>query len=201
MNKRIAFIGAHYDDIELSCAGTIVKYLEDGYDVVCLSFSDCTIKELPEEMNKSMKTLGVKNENKIMLQYPRRTLHIVRQNVLNELISFNQYFEPDAVFTHSAFDRHQDHVVVGQESLRAFRNIKLITYTTPWNDVAAEQYNLFVSLTKQQLAKKTDALACYESQCVKNYMSPDYTIAQARTTGGIVGLEFAEAFKIERWIK
>lgn len=197
--KKLLFIGAHADDIELSCGGTIIKYLEEGYNIICYAFSDCSNKALAGEMQRSMDTLGV--VNKTLLQYPRRTLNIVRQNVLNELISLNDIYNPDAVFTHSAKDRHQDHRVVGEESLRAFRNKRLITYTAPWNDVESEQWNMFVSLTKQHLAKKTDSLQCYESQAGKDYMNPQYTIAQARVTGGIVGLEFAEAFKIERWIK
>lgn len=191
--SKYLFIGAHTDDIELSCGGTIYKLVQEHY-IHCLSFSFCNKPELGEEYDASLSLLGV---NFISLSnFPSRIFTKHRQDILNSLYSLTGF---DFIFTHSVDCIHQDHKVIARESLRAFKGKNLITYSQPWN--TNENPNYFVELSEQQLEKKIEALACYKSQAHRAYMSPDFIRAQARYNGIKCGKLYAEAFKIERLIQ
>jgi len=168
--KKILFIGAHTDDVELSAGGTIAKLIEEGHDVRVYCFSYCDNMQLLLEFQRSMNILGVRNYE--LNTYDNRTVSYYRQNVLDDLIKYRESFYPDIVFTHDPNDLHQDHACIGQETLRAFKFFNIITYIAPWNS-RADSPNLFVSLNKHQVDKKIEACKCYESQQGRFYMYED----------------------------
>ncbi len=195
---KILFIGAHYDDIELGCGGTILRHIEKGDDVVCVSLSDCGNNDLKNECENSLNLLGVhlyflRNEFKV------REFQNKRQQILDALIIINKDFNANLVYTHSQHDRHQDHAVVGQESLRAFRNTSILTYTHSHNRINQVD-NYFVTLSEAMIDKKMEALKCYRSQADKRCMSPAYVYSTAMIAGGMVGTWIAESFYTERII-
>lgn len=165
--KRILFIGAHTDDIELACGGTIAKYIALGHDVRCYTFSYCDNMQLLLEFQRSMDVLGVKNY--VLNTYNNRIMDLFRQKILDDLLDYKISFTPDIVFTHDPADIHQDHATVGTESIRAFKNHNVITYLHPWN-ANNHKANMFVSFGRAELDKKIEACKEYESQNHRNYM-------------------------------
>lgn len=197
--SKILFIGAHYDDIELSCGGTIVKMLEQGHELGYVGLSRCRNKSLQDECRASLAVLGIKEC--VLEDLPYRTFDQIRQDILDLLIEIRDNFKPDIIFTHSATDRHQDHAAVGQESLRAFRECTLITYCNHWNKTSeAKQDNYFVQL-HEEIHKKAEALKCYISQKDRKYMKPSILFASLKFTGSIIGVDYAESFFIERYVQ
>lgn len=197
--SRILFLGAHHDDIELSCGGTISKFLEQQHEILYVSFSNCNNQLLREECKASLMELGVKNY--VLEDFPHREFAKERQYLLDSLIDINKQFNPEIIVTHSDKDRHQDHRTVGEESLRAFRNKTLISYCSSWNNISEIQKNYFVQLTEQQIDNKIAAIKHYISQQERRYMHEDIIYMTAKFYGNIIGIELAEAFKIERWIQ
>jgi LmbE family N-acetylglucosaminyl deacetylase len=192
--KKILFIGAHTDDVELSAGGTIAKLIGEGHDVRVYTFSYCDNMQLLLEFQRSMNVLGVKNYE--LNTYDNRTISYYRQNVLEDLIKYRESFYPDIVFTHDPSDLHQDHSCIGQETLRAFKFFNIISYISPWNS-SADRPNFFVSLTKEQVEKKVEACKCYESQVSRFYMYEDviHTNTSYWTNKQPFGL-FTESFRI-----
>jgi LmbE family N-acetylglucosaminyl deacetylase len=160
------FIGAHTDDIELSCGGFIYKLLEQGHEVRCYTFSYCNKLSLLQEHTKSMDKLGVKTY--IVNTYDNRTISYYRQKVLDDLIQFKSFYQPDVVVSHDSSDLHQDHQVVGQETLRAFKFTTILTYMAPWNGHL--DVNYYVPLSRSAIDSKIEALSQYESQKYRPYM-------------------------------
>lgn len=190
MDKYL-FIGAHVDDLELSCGGTIAKILEQGHNVTCLTLSHIySGVDLLDEWCASMNIL---NPSFVWVNnFEVRNFDKDRQAILEYLYQQKGY---DYVFTHSPRDFHQDHRVVGEESIRAFKNTNLITYCAPWNQTAFRK-NLIIKLKKDHIDLKLKSLSCYKSQVNKRYFKPGYIQSWALSEG--IG-DYAESFEIIHW--
>lgn len=189
------FIGAHTDDIELSCGGFVHKLISQGHDVRCYTFSYCNKIRLLHEYALSMDVLGVNNY--IVNTYDNRTISYYRQKVLDDLLQYKEHYQPDVVVTHSKYDLHQDHQVIGEESLRAFKFTTILSYLSPWN--GNHDVNYFVPLNRSNVDKKIEALSKYESQRHRTYMDEDVIRMNSRFhTNQSPYYHYCEAFKVEK---
>lgn len=193
---RYLFLGAHTDDIELNCGGTVAKLIEAGHTVRCHSFSHLGRDDLKFEHSKSMESFGVVTAT--ASDYPTRNFVECRQEILQDIVDNYRGF--DYVFTHSKYDGHQDHAVIGQECERALKTCNLITYCAPWNSLGFE-LNYFVSLSADNMGQKLSACMSYKSQRHRPYMHEDYIYSQARVSGIQCGVQFAEGFRAVRLIQ
>lgn len=205
--NRILVLAPHTDDGELGCGGTIAKYISEGKEVWSVAFSTCE-KSLPEgfepgtlgvECIKANAALGVSSSNITLLDYEVRELPTRRQDVLETLVSLNKEIKPDLVLLPAKNDIHQDHQVVYEEGLRAFRKTSIMGYELPWNNTSFRP-TYFQHLTPGQLDKKILALKMYRSQSHRNYMSDDFIRALARVRGVQADKEYAEAFEVYKII-
>ena len=94
-------------------------------------------------------------------------------------------------------DIHQDHTVIAQEGLRAFKNVTVIGYELIWNNLSFAT-TMFVSLQKHHVEAKIAALAEYKSQNHRRYMSEEFIFALACARGVQIDVEFAECFEVVR---
>jgi len=197
---KILFIGAHADDVELSCGGTVAKYTEQGHKAVILYLSDCGVKGINTEAVQSNKVLtGIENVERQSF-FERRQFPRDRQFILDFLIDLVENQEPDLIFTHDPKDKHQDHAVVGAETIRAAGKIPILFYKSPFNTVCMDE-NYFVWLDQGHLDKKIEALACYKSQKHRSYMQPEIIKSNAVLRGLQCGKKYAEAFKVHKLIQ
>lgn len=190
---KYLFLSSHTDDSELCCGGTIAKLVQEGHSVSHISVSYCGIPDLVTEFEKANRILGAGG-------YAHQ--HTCRE-FLNEHVSISKLLYAciphyEFVFTHSIYDRHSDHKVVAEQSMRIF-NCNLATYIGPWN--GQENPNYFVELSEEHLQKKIQALSCYKSQSHRTYMSPEFIRAQAIYNGIKCNRKYAEAFRIEKLIQ
>ena len=198
--KKVCFIGAHPDDIELGCGALIARIAEKA-DVRCVTFSNNQknplLKNLVEEHYASMQTLGVPRERVDLLDFETRRFQEHRQEILETMISILRTDDPDIVFVHTKSDVHQDHGVLTQEALRAFRGRTVLGF-----DVIRSSYGFFpdflVGVGEEDVQKKLDALACYKTYAEKYYFSPDITRATLIRNGAICERPYAEGFDILR---
>ena len=99
----------------------------------------------------------------------------------------------------SLHDIHQDHYCIGIEGVRAFKQISILGYELPWNNLTFNT-QLFVFLDEKHLYKKIEALKCYQSQSNRDYANESFIRSLAITRGTQIGAKFAEAFEVIRWI-
>ena len=123
----------------------------------------------------------------------------VRQQILEELLKLNKDIHPEMVLLPAASDIHQDHQVIHQEGMRAFKNTTFAGYELPWNNYSIRT-NFFVRISETDLTKKIESLKAYESQAGKNYMNPDFIRSLAKVRGVQANSSYAEAFEIYRWM-
>jgi LmbE family N-acetylglucosaminyl deacetylase len=205
--RKILVLAPHTDDGELGCGGTITKFCAEGKDVFYAAFCLCAkalggnmpANTLEEECKKATASLGIKPENLILFNYEVRELPASRQQILEELLLLNKKINPDMVLLPAASDVHQDHQVIHQEGLRAFKNTTFAGYELPWNNYSFRT-NFFMQLTEAEIEKKVQALKAYHSQSHRNYMQEDFIRSLAKVRGVQCNSQYAEAFEIYKLI-
>lgn len=205
--KRILVLAPHTDDGELGCGGAIARFCTEGREVYYAAFCLCS-KSLPADMpsdtlahecKKATAALGIKAENLVLYNYEVRELPAFRQQVLEELLQLNKRVHPDLVFLPAVSDVHQDHQVIHQEGLRAFKNTSFAGYELPWNNYSFST-NFFMKLSSGDVQTKINALKEYRSQAQRNYMQEDFIRSLARVRGVQCNSDYAEAFEIYKLI-
>lgn len=197
--KTVLVLSPHTDDGELGAGGTIARFVEEGREVFCLAFSTADKPQLHREFRAAMTVLGLPEGNVGVHDFPRRNFPQYRQAILQHLITVQEQYGPDLVLVPSPHDIHQDHQVVTAEALRAFKLASVLGYELPWNNLMFET-RCFVLLENSHIAKKVEALKCYESQGHRAYLSEGLIWGLAKTRGTQVEAQFAEAFEVLRWI-
>jgi len=198
--KRVLFIGAHPDDIELGC-GALIAHIVNQSEVMCVTLSDNQknplLTHLPEEHYRSMAVLGVLEKNVVLGQFETRRFPEFRQEILEYMIQLNKSFGPEIVFVHTKADIHQDHGTITEEALRAYRGTTVLGY-----DVLRSSYGFFpnflVEVTERDVECKVSALAEYKTYASKYYFDPAITRSTMIRHGALAERPFAEGFDILR---
>lgn len=200
--KRVLFIGAHPDDIEIGC-GALISHISNKTEIKCVTLSDNQknplLRNVISEHFRSMDILGVKKENIIVGQFETRRFPQLRQEILEFLIALNHDFHPEIVFVHTKADIHQDHATVTEEGLRAFRGTTVLGF-----DVIRSSYGFFpnflVEVDESDVRNKIAALSEYHTYDSKYYFDPEITRATLIRHGALAERKFAEGFDILRII-
>ncbi len=207
-NKLILFIAPHTDDVELGCGATMARFIEEGAEIHIAAFSTAE-ESLPdgaepgtlksEFMNAACGVLSLPLDRLYIYDYPVRRLSYHRQEVLEDLIKLRSKIKPDIVFTPSGNDLHQDHQVLHNEALRAFKDITLFGYELPWNHIEFSA-QAFIVVTERHIQKKWQAMQQYKTQLdlKRPYFSYEFVESLARIRGIQVKEKYAEAFEIIR---
>ena len=156
---------------------------------------------LKKEFEEVLSYLGLDKKNSLIMDYKVRKLSEVRQEVLENLVNIRKSFIPDIVIGPSLNDFHQDHGVVAQEMIRAFKtSCSILCYELPWNHVEFKT-QFFVKLNETQIESKLNMLECYKTQLVakRNYFTKEFIKGLARVRGAQINHDFAEAFEVVRW--
>ena len=198
--KRVLFLGAHPDDIELGC-GALIHHIAPISDLLCVTLSDNQknplLKNLVNETHKSMTILGVPKDRVVFGPFTTRVFPQERQEILEYLLQLRSDFKPDIIFVHSRQDVHQDHLTIAEEALRAYRGITVLGF-----DVVRSSHGFFphflVEVDEQDVDAKIRALSQYETYRDKYYFDCELTRSILVRHGALAERQFAEGFDILR---
>ena len=200
--KKILFLGAHPDDIELGC-GALLANISKRVDIFAVTLSNNqknpALEKVVDEHYRSMEILGVGPEQVVLGPFETRNFPRDRQEILEFLFDLNRKHHPDMVFVHTSADIHQDHSVTTMEALRAFRGTTVLGF-----DVMRSSYGFFphflIEVTQEDVEKKVEALSAYETYKDKYYFSPGIIRSTSVRHGSLAERPFAEGFDILRVI-
>lgn len=203
--ERVLFIGAHPDD-EIACSGLLSRLYERGARIEAMAFCDCagevpdgfTADDLMREWYRAWQMFGV--EAPWMGDFINQHMTTHRQGVLQALWDRNQFVNYDLVLLPAASDIHQDHSVVREEGIRAFKHTTILGYEHPQNSVRPVALPAYVSLSHRELETKVRHAQTYESQAHRPYMRPEFITGHAYSRGVQIGQHAAEAFEVIRWV-
>lgn len=198
--KKVLFLGAHPDDIEIGC-GALIHHIVGQTEILCVTLSNNQknpdLKNVMDEHFRSMKVLGVSEERIVLGPFQTRVFPNSRQEILEYFLQLRKDFQPDLIFTHSKQDVHQDHNTMTDESLRAFRGITVLGY-----DVVRSSHGFFphflVEVTEEDVNAKIKALAEYETYRDRYYFNAELTRSIMVRHGALAERPFAEGFDILR---
>jgi len=198
MFERTLVLSPHTDDMELGCGGTVARLNREGKETNLILF--VSLGRLREQQ-ESVSCLGGMKYQFLSYDCNHRNLAPVRQAILQDLITLKREWRPTVVLTPMlADDSHQDHQVITQEALRAFKDVSILGYEMPTNILAAGG-RFFVRLMHEDVERKAEAISKYATLKDKYYMQPDFIRSLAKVRGHQAGCEHAEMFECIRWFQ
>ena len=205
--ETVLVLDPHTDDGVLGCGGTIARLTQEGKNVYYVTFSLCAASIpaglpsniLATEARRACQVLGIPSRNLEVKDYPVRSFPDHRQEILDDLIVLRDTLKPNLVLLPSTHDIHQDHQVLAQEGLRAFKHSTILGYEMPWNNLQFIAPAIF-TLQNEQIEAKIEASLQYKSQEHRNYIGREFITSLARVRGQQANRRFGEAFQVVRWI-
>lgn len=194
---RVLSLGAHSDDIEIGCGGTMLDLVREGADVRWAVFSGD--EQRAEEAARSARLfLGV-DAGRRLTQHAFRDGYFPAQfaAIKDAYETMAAAFQPDVVFTHYREDRHQDHRMVSDLAWNTFRNHIVLEYEIPKWDGDLSSPNLYVPIPGRTARRKVSLLArAFGSQRSKDWFADDVFLGLLRLRGVECRARsgFAEAF-------
>ena len=184
--KRILALGAHPDDIEIGCGGTILRLAAEvrGLEVLWVVF--CSNPERAGEASASARAFlkGVPAAQVIVREYRDGFLPWSGAVVKDEFEALKREFSPDLVFTHYRQDRHQDHRLVSDLTWNTWRDHFILEYEIPKYDGDFGSPNFFAPLPERTLDSKIALLLeHFPSQSRRAWFTEDLFRAVARIRG------------------
>ncbi len=205
--SQVLVLAPHVDDGEFGCGGTISKMIGNGAKVHYVAFSaaeDSVPDGLPKDILRrevidATRVLGLGKDDVTVFRYPVRRFLDYRQDILEDMIRVGREVQPSLVLCPSPHDIHQDHGVIANEAIRAFKHGTILGYEMPWNNLSIDT-TAFVPLREEHVSVKLEALKCYMSQKFRTYIQPDFIRSLARVRGAQIGELYAEVFEVVRLV-
>ncbi len=229
MKVDILAIGAHPDDVELGCGGTLAKLISEGKTVAVI---DLTQGELGTRGTNVTRAEEAAESTRIMGYVSRENLKMKDGFLVNsedyqmQIVKMIRKYQPEMVFANAIDDRHPDHAkasklvsdacflsglvkietTLNNESQKAWRPKHIFNYIQ-WKNITPA----FVIDVSDFMEKKIEACLAYKTQFYDpNSTEPMTPIAskdflesltyRAQDLGRLSGVNFAEGFTTEKLI-
>lgn len=214
-HKNILAVGAHHDDIELGCGGTLAKLSLQGHKVSVMILTNSRVdfrqknivrtrEQAEKEFLQSMKILGLENQKRYgtslvadngELVYSRRLMQEIEYTVFDNKI--------DTLFCHWRGDMNTDHAEAAKLCVTAGRHVPtILQFRSNWyqpdrafNGIA------YSNISGEPFAWKKKALACYKTE-IKNRGQNwiDSFVKRDEINGLAIGVQAAETFEPVRLV-
>jgi LmbE family N-acetylglucosaminyl deacetylase len=196
---EVLCIGAHCDDIEIGCGGTVLT-LQRLHPACRIHWFVLTSNpERRDETHTAVAALvGSPNRGEVRVHdLPDGHLPAHFTQVKRHFEDMRRAVEPDLVLTHHGLDRHQDHALVSQVTWQTFRDHMVWEYEIPKFDGDLATPSLYVPLGGDIASRKTDiVVSSFPSQIDKPWFKADNLLALMRLRGleSRAASGFAEGF-------
>jgi LmbE family N-acetylglucosaminyl deacetylase len=182
---QILCLGAHSDDIEIGCGGTILRLAEQYTDCVFhwVVFSAIGVRAGEAHRAAALFT-GSRLKEPLLKSFPDGFMPFVGAEVKEVFEELKQVVTPDLIFTHNRKDAHQDHRLVSELTWNTFRDHMILEYEIPKYDGDMGQPTVFVPLESETYRSKVRyALDTFESQRAKPWFCEETLLSLMRLRG------------------
>jgi len=183
---NILCLGAHSDDIEIGCGGTILRLAQQYPNCVFhwVVFSAAGVRA--EEAIRATRLFTGANALKgpVLKSFQDGFMPFVGAEIKNEFEELKGVTAPDIVFTPSRKDAHQDHRLIGELTWNTFRNHLILEYEIPKYDGDIGQPTVFVPLEGDVYHRKVQYLMdAFQSQHAKPWFQESTFLSLMRLRG------------------
>lgn len=197
--KTLLCLGAHSDDIEIGCGGTVLRLLRENPTLTChwVVFS-AGGRRTAEARRSARDFLGGGARSRVTVAGFRTSFFPYEGTRIKEFVEvLKDRCQPDLILTHFREDRHQDHRVISDLTWNTYRSHLILEYEIPKYDGDLSQPNFFVPLDPRTCRAKVDRLLRhFQSQQNKHWFTRDTFMALLRLRGVECAApgKYAEAF-------
>lgn len=196
---NILCIGAHADDIEIGCGGTILKLLQThpGSRVVWVVLTARGDRKREAVQSATAFLRGAGATQVITKSFRESYLPYQGKEVKKYFDTLPRIIDPDLIFTHYRHDLHQDHRVVCELTWNTYRRHQILEYEIPKYDGDFGRPNLYVPLTDEVSREKVRLLMeGFATQRSKRWFTEDtfYGLLRIRGIESPSTTKYAEAF-------
>lgn len=184
--RKVLCLGAHCDDIEIGCGGTILRLIRENRELEFYWVVFSSNRERKREARVAARMfLGPSVRSRVIVRNFRDSFFPYQGKAIKEFVeSIRKQYQPDLVFTHYRDDLHQDHRLISELTWNAFRNQLILEYEIPKYDGDLGSPNLFIELDEAVCKKKiSKILASFHSQSGKPWFTDDTFRAILRIRG------------------
>ena len=183
---RILCVGAHSDDIEIGCGGTIFRLLAENRDTevhwVVLGSSGERDSEARASAERFL--MEAQKKNVVVEHFKNGFFPYIGEEIKAFFERIQVGIAPDIVFTHYRNDLHQDHRLVSELTWNTFRNHLILEYEILKYDGDLGAPNLFVHLDEATCQRKIGVIMdCFKTQRDKDWFTPDAFLSLMRIRG------------------
>jgi LmbE family N-acetylglucosaminyl deacetylase len=195
---KILCLGAHSDDIEIGCGGTILRLLtsQQEIEIVWVVFGAGGKREEEARGSAALFLSQAHNKNIIVKSF-RDSFFPSEGAQIKSFFEELKPISPDLIFTHYRKDAHQDHRLIEELTWNTFRNHFILEYEIPKYDGDMGQPSVFVPLDKEIYEKKVRYLMeAFETQRSKQWFDKETFFGLMRLRGMecVAPSGYAEAF-------
>ena len=196
---RILCLGAHSDDIEIGCGGTILMLLETVPKVVInwIVFGSNEDRKLEAEKSANLFLSQVEQKLVLVHNYKDSYFPYIGAEIKTCFEKLKRDINPDLIFTHHRHDLHQDHRLISELTWNTFRNHLILEYEIPKYDGDMGNPNIFVPLSEEICKRKIRNLFdVFQTQIDQQWFTEDtfWSILRLRGIESNAPEKFAEAF-------
>jgi LmbE family N-acetylglucosaminyl deacetylase len=202
---NVLCLGAHSDDLEIGCGGTIMKLAEEKtpLDVTWIVFS-ANEERRREAIDSASVFLNRASKRDISVERFRDGFFPYIGGEIKEYFeALKKHVSPDLIFTHYRHDLHQDHRIISELTWNTFRNHLILEYEIPKYDGDIGSPNAFVELNEPISRRKIDTiLTFFQTQEHRHWFSGDLFLSILRLRGMECAASsgYAEAFYCRKMV-
>jgi len=184
--KTLLCLGAHCDDIEIGCGGTILRLIQENPHLhihwVVFSSDPQRSVEAHDSARAFLQHAG--GHDILIKEFRDSYFPAMATEIKGCFEELKTSIRPDVVLTHYRHDLHQDHRMVSELTWNTFRNHLILEYEIPKYDGDLGAPNLFMPLSEDHWRRKISTLMeCYPSQANKHWFEPQTFAALMRLRG------------------
>lgn len=206
---NILAVGAHYDDVELGCSGTLIKHVGKGDKVTILVVTDSSYKNPDGDLirgadvalQEGKAAANIIGAELICLKY--ETFMVPFDETLTKTIThYIEELQIDSIYGHWTYDLHRDHQYAGKSTVMAGRHVpRFLMYRSNFYDTEQQFRGNFYSDISDVMDKKVEVIKAHKSELERvRCQWLDFFCKLHKNDGQKIGVKYAECFEIVRYL-
>lgn len=204
-NLKILCLGAHADDIEIGCGGTLLKLIDFYFNVEVkwIVFSSDQIRKKEALLCANQFLEKAEKSDVSVLSFHDGYFPYIGEEIKDYFEKLKLNYSPDMIFTHYKNDYHQDHRLISELTWNTFRDHLIFEYEILKYDGDLGQPNFFVHLSRKNIERKIKLISeNFISQKDRTWFDEETfrSLLRIRGVESSAPEKYAEAFYVKKLI-